>query len=174
MGRRADQAPSAVSGVTAAATDDQRVRRVLLATDFAPVSNAATDEAIEAAARLGAALLVLSVVDPGALRLPGGSYGSRVDQVRARLEASAQAIVERARDRGIAANFLIWEGEPAEAILEAAQAESADLIVLGSHGRGPLGRLLFGSVSERVGREARCPVVVVPNRAADGPVQASS
>jgi nucleotide-binding universal stress UspA family protein len=57
---------------------------------------------------------------------------------------------------------LVWEGDPAESILEAAAAEGAEVIVLGSHARGRIGRLLRGSVSHRVVRDAHVPVVVVP------------
>ena len=135
------------------------VRIVLLATDLGPASRAATDEAIALAAQLGARLLVTSVVDTG----EGGGDGSgrRVDQLRAGREAGAQEVVHEARARGIEAAFLVWEGDPGEAILNAAAAEGADLIVVGSRGRGPVGRLLLGSVSDHIVRHADCPVLVV-------------
>jgi nucleotide-binding universal stress UspA family protein len=67
----------------------------------------------------------------------------------------------RGRQAGIAINFLIWEGEPGPAIVEAAASESADLIVVGSHGRGRVGRFMLGSVSDHVIRNAAAPVLVV-------------
>ena len=73
----------------------------------------------------------------------------------------AQALVARGRSAGVAVDFLVWEGDPGEAIIEAATAESADLIVVGSHGRGTVGRFLIGSVSDHVVRNAQCPVLVV-------------
>jgi nucleotide-binding universal stress UspA family protein len=142
------------------------IRKILLASDLSPVSEAATDEAFAVASRVGAALLIVSVIDPRGLRLPGGGYFTRVDQLRARREAAAQALVRRGRDSRVRVTFLIWEGEPGEAILEAAAAEEADMIILGTHGRGPLGRLILGSVSRRVQRDARVPVVIVAPRAA--------
>src|SRR2546422_1030776 len=93
---------------------------------------------------------------------PGGRFNVRVDQVRARRELAAQELVLRGRREGVRVTFLVWEGDPGDAILEAARAESADMIVLGSHGRGPIGRLLLGSVSQHVVRHATVPVVVVP------------
>jgi nucleotide-binding universal stress UspA family protein len=145
----------------------QRVgmRKILLASDLSPVSTAATDEAFAVAGRLGAELLVVSVIDPRRLRLPGGGYFTRVDQLRARREAAAQALVRRGRDCRVRVTFLVWEGDPGEAILEAAAAEEADMIILGTHGRGPLGRLILGSVSRRVQRDARVPVVIVAPKA---------
>lgn len=129
----------------------------MLATEFGPASRAATDEAIALAAQLGARLLVTSVVDPGA----ADGDGRRVDQVRAGREAGAQEIVREARARGTEATFLVWEGDPGEVILNAAAAEDVDLIVVGSRGRGPVGRLLLGSVSDHIVRHADRPVVVV-------------
>jgi nucleotide-binding universal stress UspA family protein len=137
------------------------VRRLLLATDLSSSSERAADEAIRLAVETGAQLLVLSVVDPGRLRLPEGLFLRRVDQERAQIEAKVQHLVHRARAAGALATFLVWEGDPAESILAASESENADVIVLGSHGRGRLGRLVLGSVSARISEEARCRVLVV-------------
>jgi nucleotide-binding universal stress UspA family protein len=142
------------------------VRRVLLATDLSSVSEPATNRAIEMAATHDADLIVLSVVDPGRLRLPGGRFLRRIDQERSRVESDAQRLVARARAVGARATFLVWEGDPAEAIIEASEAEGADLIVLGSHGRGVIGRLVLGSISARVADGARCRVLIVGTRTA--------
>jgi nucleotide-binding universal stress UspA family protein len=142
-----------------------RPPRLLLATDLSPTSGPATDEAFATARRLGAQLLVVSVIDPSALRLPGGRFQARVDQVRERRQSAAQELVQRGRREGVRVTFLVWEGDPGDSILEAALAEDADMVILGSHGRGPIGRLLLGSVSQHVVRHARVPVVVVPRDA---------
>ena len=137
------------------------LRRLLLATDLSPASERAADEAIRLAIESSAELVVLSVIDPGRLRLPGGVFLRRIDQERMRVETQVQDLVNRARKAGVRATFLVWEGEPAEAIVAASEAELADAIVLGSHGRGLLGRLVLGSVSARVAEHAPCRVVVV-------------
>ncbi len=108
-----------------------------------------------------AELLVFSVVEQSNLHLPGGR-SRRVDQERDRLEVGVRDIVGRARASGVAATYLIWEGDPAESILEASASESADVIVLGSRRRTDLRRLLLGSVSSEVARRAPCEVIVVP------------
>ena len=136
--------------------------RILLAVDLTPASRDATDEAIKRARDDGADLVVLSVVESHNLHLPGGG-ARRVDQERDRLTAGAQAIVQQARDSGIHATFLIWEGDPAEAILEASKAEDVDVIVLGSRPRTNLRRMILGSVSSEVARRATCGVIVVPS-----------
>jgi nucleotide-binding universal stress UspA family protein len=84
-----------------------------------------------------------------------------MDQRRAARELAAQAVVVRGRQAGIAVSFLIWEGDPGPAIVEAAAAEEADIVVVGSHGRGRVGRFVLGSVSDHVVRNATAPVLVV-------------
>jgi nucleotide-binding universal stress UspA family protein len=138
-----------------------RTRRLMLATDLGEASASATEHAFELARSLGASLVVVSVIDPGSLLLPGGRFRARVDQVRERLEADAQVLVARGRREGIDVSFLVWTGDPGDQIVEAAEAEGAEMLIVGSHGRGTMGRLLLGSVSEHVVRNARCPVLVV-------------
>lgn len=138
-----------------------RFRTVVLATDLSPTSEAATTAALDLAGTLGARLLAVSVIDPGSLRLPGGRFRQRVDQVRSERELIAQSLVARGRSIGVTVDFLVWEGDPGESIIEAARAEGADMIVVGSHGRGTVGRFLIGSVSDHVVRNAQCPVLVV-------------
>jgi len=163
-------APPRPEGDTRTNPDAARVaasgdsRKLLLATDLSEASSSATDEAFELASRLGAALLVVSVIDPGSLLLPGGRFRARVDQVRERREQQAQALVERGREMGLEVSFLIWSGDPGDMIVEAAEAEHVDMVLVGSHGRGAVGRFFIGSVSEHVVRHAPCPVLVVRPR----------
>jgi nucleotide-binding universal stress UspA family protein len=137
------------------------IRQIVLATDLGTASAAATDEAFRLAGALQARLLAVTVIDLRTLQLPGGRYRSRIDQERARLETAASELVLRGRRDRIPTSFLIWEGDPAESIVDAARSEGADVIVVGSHGRGALGRALIGSVSDQVVRHAPCPVLVV-------------
>lgn len=131
-----------------------RIESILLATDASPASQAAEGQAIELAARLGARLLVLSVV-------------AASPSARETRQLAVEAIVQRARADGAEARGMTWNGEAGEAIVEVAEAESADLIVVGTHERGAVGRLFLGSVSDHVVRHARCPVMVVrPTRVA--------
>ena len=139
----------------------KQATRILLAVDQAGSSAAASVEAIRRAKADGAELVVLSVVEPRNLHLPGGRT-RRIDQERDRLTSGAQAIVQRARESGVHATWLVWEGDPAESILEASRAESADVIVLGSRPRTNLRKLILGSVSSEVARQATCDVVVIP------------
>ena len=115
--------------------------------------------------------MVVSVIDPVIVGHDGDGArlrpGVRWDEIRDDRQAAAQRLVTRGREAGIASAFLVWTGDPGESIVAAAEAESADLVIVGSHGRGRLGRLLLGSVSDYVARHAPCPVLVV--RARSGP-----
>jgi nucleotide-binding universal stress UspA family protein len=142
--------------------------RVLVATDASPASAGAEAAGIELAARTAASLIVVSVIDPSRLRLASGLFHTRVDQVRAEREAALSLVVNDARLRGVPAHYLIWEGEPGPSVIEAAQAEEVDVVVVGSHGRGPIGRLLLGSVSSHVvAHEQRRVIVIGPGQGLD-------
>jgi nucleotide-binding universal stress UspA family protein len=160
-----------MSALAAMVEPSRAIRSVLLATDLGPASADAADRAIDLAARLQAELLIVSVIDARQLRLPGGSFGARIDQVRRDRELAAAGIVTRGRAAGVPVRFLVWEGEPGESIVEAAEAESADMIVVGSHGRKGIGRFLLGSVSEHVVRHAQVPVLVVRPTEPGSPIQ---
>jgi universal stress protein A len=138
------------------------IRRILLATDLGEASEGATAQALDLARDLGADLLVVSVIDPSA-PTPGRSL-ERIDQLRSGRELAAQDLVARGRAIGVRVGFLIWTGSPGEAIVDVATSEDVDLVVVGSHGRGSVGRILIGSVSEYVVRRAPCPVLVVRAR----------
>ena len=136
------------------------IRTILLATDLSSASANAEELAFELATRLHGALLLVSVIDPRGLWMPTGGYRQRMDQARDARQIAAQGIVNRARREGVPVRTLIWEGDPGEAIVEAAIAEGVDLIVVGSHQRRGVDRLVMGSVSEQVVRTSPVPVVV--------------
>jgi nucleotide-binding universal stress UspA family protein len=135
------------------------IRTILLATDLSVASAEATDRAIDLAARLGSRLLIINVLEKRRLTGPGAH--ERVDQARIEREALLVQAVRRARDLGVTAEFLVWEGEAGDSIASAAEAEQADLVVVGTRGRSGAGRMLLGSVSDHVVRNAACPVLVV-------------
>jgi nucleotide-binding universal stress UspA family protein len=135
------------------------IRTVLLATDLTPASDEATRQAINMAASLRARLLVVNVIDAGGPVSPLHST-VRVDQQRAVREGPLLAIIDRARARGVDAAFLLWTGEPGQGIVAAAEAEGADMVIVGTRGMDRAGRFLLGSVSDYVVYHSACPVMV--------------
>jgi len=125
-------------------------RRVLLATDGSPHSEAAAGTAGHLAKQAGLPVTVVSVVT-----------GSHSAARRQEAEQAVASKVERLKGMGVAAEGKIVEGRPDEAIVKAAEDVGADLIVMGSHGRTGLAKVLLGSVAERVIGQAICPVLIV-------------
>ena len=154
-----------------------RFERVLVAADGSPSCLAAAEVAIELADALGAELVALSVAhDPDAADVdltssadPIGAAEAatmvfaRDDEVAEEATAAgrARAVAKLATSRGVTARAITWEGQAGEAIVAAAIAEHADLVVVGTHCRGRLGRLVSGSVSDHVVHHAPVPVLVV-------------
>jgi nucleotide-binding universal stress UspA family protein len=134
---------------------------IVVGTDFGPASAAAERAAIGIAARCGRDLVVVHAIDPGRLRLPGGLWRERLDQARAARQRDAASLVARARLSGVSARVLIWTGDPATCVVDAARAEGADRIVVGTHGRGRIARAIVGSVSGDVLGLANCQVDVI-------------
>lgn len=86
-----------------------------------------------------------------------GEMEAQVETAKAYLSATSE---QAARD-GVRADYEVRDGDAASGIIAAAEAASADLIVICSHGRGGLGRLVFGSVTDHVVQHATTPVLVV-------------
>ncbi|MFO0934085.1 MAG: universal stress protein [Planctomycetota bacterium] len=138
-------------------------RRVLVALDFAPSSSRVVEVARELLAP-GGALRLLHVVEwvPSVVEGSVAGYGSPRD-LRVVHAASLRRLESTAR--GLDASGVdveVVEGQPAGAILDAADEWGADLIVVGGRRRGRFTGLRVGGVVERLLRRARCPVIVVP------------
>jgi len=116
------------------------IETVLLATDGSEGSERAGDHAIAVAAATGAHLHALTVGDDG---------------------GPAERAAARAREAGVDATAAVRSGRPHEAIRGYAGDHGADLVVVGTHGRSGVERVLLGSVAERVLRTATRPVLVV-------------
>lgn len=125
-------------------------KHILLATDGSSHSEAAADAAGGLAKRSGLPVTVVSVVT-----------SSHSDARRREAEQAVSAKVDHLKAMGVVASGKVVEGRPDEAIVKAAEDVDADLIVMGSHGRTGLAKVLLGSVAERVIGQAGCPVLVV-------------
>jgi len=149
------------------------IRRILCATDLSAASEPAWEEAERLAALLKAELRLLHVVPVVPVPLEGYFPPDLYQEVMEGGEREARERLERLLgdrgDRSLAVTPRIERGAPAARILAVAAEESADLLVLGTHGRTGLDRLVLGSVVDRVTRTAPCPVVTVRvGRAAPG------
>lgn len=133
-----------------------RVQKVLYATDFSSYSNQAYFHAIALAESHGASLAIVYVYTPG-----GGKPQTSGDAAAERRYWQDQLQQIRPVNPRIPVSHVFLEGDPATEIVKYARDQGADLIVMGTHGRTGVERLLMGSVAEKVMRDAACSVLVV-------------
>ena len=136
-----------------------RWNRILLCTDGSSYSQAAVDNAISYAAHYKKAINALSVIE-------------RTDEFYAVAPERANGMVEKAdrelneiilkaQESGVAVTPFLREGEVGKTIVEVAEATRADMIIMGSHERVGVSRLLMGSVAKHVAMSTDCPVFII-------------
>jgi nucleotide-binding universal stress UspA family protein len=130
--------------------------KILLAYDGFEHSRHALEETAKLLADGHGQVAILSVVPPDAR---GSKAGGHVG-LRPHAHEDVARAHEYLRDRGIESEMKMDHGDPAEQILAEAKAGEYDLVVVGSRGLGPVGRLVLGSVSTAVVENAPCPVLV--------------
>ena len=148
------------------------VKRILCPVDFSEFSRHALDYAVVLAGWYESEITVLHAFSMP-IGLPVVPYGGPVlveppvatPAHRAELRKSLEEFVKPLAVSGLRMSLQVGEGPAVGQILSQAAAMSADLIVLGTHGRSGFERLLLGSVTEKVLRKASCPVLTVPPRA---------
>jgi nucleotide-binding universal stress UspA family protein len=125
-----------------------RIRRILYPTDFSSYSNQAYFHAVALAENHGAQLTILYVYQDSGGESDRAYWQEQLEQIRP-------------LDPGILVRHVFLQGDPAVEIVRYARDSASDLIVMGTHGRTGLERLLMGSVAEKVMRDAPCSVLVV-------------
>lgn len=143
------------------------IRSILLPTDFSECAVHALPAAASLARLHGARIICLHVIEPMvptvgwtpvAEPLPVADLSERLEQTAA---SELPKVARREECAGVDVEDVIAHGEAASEIVRVAKERGADLIVISSHGRTGLGRILFGSTAEAVVRHASCPVLVV-------------
>ncbi len=136
------------------------IKTILHPTDFSEGSDIAFRLACSLARDYGARLIVLHVAAPP----EGFFYGEGIIPLppkNHREPLHEKLLLVQPRHNGITVEHRLAEGDAVAEILQEAEAEKADVIVMGTHGRTGVGRLVMGSVAEQVVRRAACPVVTV-------------
>jgi nucleotide-binding universal stress UspA family protein len=142
-----------------------RIMKILHPTDFSECAAEAQAVAVDLARKLAAELVLVQVLVEAPLYSEGFISRRQVQTVydaqRKWSEETLEARAEQLRQSGIKTGWRVQAGAPHEEIVRTAEEEHADMIVMGTHGRGGLNRMILGSVAERVIRLARCPVLTV-------------
>lgn len=142
-----------------------RFQRILIAIDDSLQAESALDVGVALARDLHAQVLLVHVVNPAVAYAGAGEL--LATDVLTDLRQQGQDLLLRTRMRageGVAKDCALLEGPAAREIVEAAAEWDADLIVMGTHGRGRVASFLMGSTAQEVIRDARCPVLAVPDR----------
>jgi nucleotide-binding universal stress UspA family protein len=144
-----------------------QIRSILLPTDFSDCGNYALSYAASLARTFGASIICVHVIEP---MVPTVGYSGMTeplpiaditDQLEYSAERELPKLAQREECAGLEVEEMIVHGEAASEIVRVAKERNVDLIVVSSHGRTGLGRILFGSTAEAVVRHASCPVLVV-------------
>src|SRR5262245_44784958 len=135
------------------------IHTILHPTDFSKQSAFAFQLACSLARDYGTDLHVLHVASPPITPYAGGVLPVAPEDLEQELRQKLHGL--RAPDAKVHVQHHLWEGQPVEQILHLAEEIRCDLIVMGTHGRKGVGRVLLGSVAEKVVRRAPCPVVTV-------------
>jgi nucleotide-binding universal stress UspA family protein len=155
------------------------IRRILCPVDFSDHSRSALDQAIAIARWYDSTVTVVHVFSPPVIAaygpLPVAFEPVLLTPVEcSQLLASCKRFIAAEAAPGVPVDAVIRQGNVAAEILDHATKMDADLLVIGTHGRSGFERLILGSVTEKVLRKARCPVLTVPRRVPDavpaGPV----
>ncbi len=139
-------------------------KRILIATDGSEYTKKAIDYGIELAINTGAKLHAIYVIDTRA-------YGSiplsapeeyAYSLLRQEGDMAIKYVADTAEAAGLEVEGIITEGHPVDEIINYAEQNSIDLIVMGTLGKSGLDRFLLGSVADKVIRNSKIPVIVVP------------
>ena len=143
-----------------------RIRLIIHASDFSKASRRAFAQSIGLAKSHRAELLILHVLS---IVPPFGGEGYIAPGVWEQMEEAALGVarreldklVQKSRRAGVKAKKLLVLGSPYEEIARVCRRQRADLVVMGTHGRGGIRKFVLGSVADRVVRTSTCPVMTV-------------
>lgn len=137
-------------------------KKIMVATDGSEPSKKAVETGIEIARISGAELYAVYVIIPAAHSLRDfGWERAAMEHFRAEGERATAFVEEAAKTANVKVESVLLEGNPAEKIIEFAEQNSVDIIVMGTLGKTGLDRFLLGSVAENVIRHSKTPVLVV-------------
>jgi nucleotide-binding universal stress UspA family protein len=153
-----------------------QIERILCPTDYSPFSTRALERAVRLADWFDARVTALHVIPYLVPAGPGLPYFPLPLEATPQSGEAARALdrfVEPFRGERVAIETTVRQGDPAQETLAAGEALGADLVVMGTHGRSGFAHLLLGSVTEKVLRHVRCPLLTVrstPTPPAAGPL----
>ena len=139
-----------------------KIRTILCPVDFSDASRKAVRYAHEFAVSMGAAMFLLNVVEPRPMAVDLSlNYIPLEEDLEKAAETDLDALKNELLGEGLKVESSVEIGNPSDVILEKAAELDVNLVIMGSHGKKGLSRLIMGSVAETVVRKADCPVLIV-------------
>jgi nucleotide-binding universal stress UspA family protein len=149
--------------------------KILVPLDGSELAEEVLHRVVELAKKLGSTVILVQAIDSLSERLvalngiePAGAVAANVEAVEQAIDAekdSAESYLARMKahftSEGLSVETFLGEGQPSDVILDLAKKEDVGLIAMTTHGRGGLGRLVFGSVSDAVLRHSTVPVLLL-------------
>jgi nucleotide-binding universal stress UspA family protein len=140
------------------------IRNILLATDFDPITESALHYSLAIARRYGAKIFLVHVVRPDVFQFGGTDNRSALDDAWRDAQRHMTDLLIGGHLHGVAHQVMVEQGEVWPVLSRKIAELKIDLLVVGTHGRSRIGKLLLGSVAEEIFRQATCPVMMVgPN-----------
>jgi nucleotide-binding universal stress UspA family protein len=141
------------------------LKRILVPTDFSESARHALLYGTSFAREYEGELILLHVVENLTVGYASDLFpvpmAEVFDEISGYAKAELGKLGAEVREKGIRVREMVVQGKPSAEIVRVAREETADMIVLGTHGKGMLDKALFGSTAERVIRRAPCPVLTV-------------
>jgi nucleotide-binding universal stress UspA family protein len=144
-----------------------KLSRIVCPTDFSPTSSQAVDYAGTLASSFGAELILMHAIPNMDYPLRSFGMSSSIDHIQDELQTRAMESLEARSEKlkegtpNVSVRLLVRNGEAHDATLACAEEESAEMIVMGTHGHTGITHALLGSSAEKVVRLASCPVLTV-------------
>jgi universal stress protein A len=144
------------------------MKKIVVPVDFSEYSKKSLRYAVEFATNFSSEILLVYVIEPvaypadfsfGQIALPASET-----ELRQRAEMQLEKLIETEIQSRVVARSFLRTGKPSSEILQLARDESADLIIIATHGHTGVEHVLFGSTAERVIRKAPCPVLSIRDK----------
>jgi nucleotide-binding universal stress UspA family protein len=141
------------------------IRNILLATDFDSITESALHYSLAIARRYGAKIYLVHVVRPDLIQFGGTDKSSALDDAWRDAQHHMTDLLIAGHLQGVEHQVIVEQGEVWPVLSRKMGELSIDLLVIGTHGRGRIGKLLLGSVAEEIFRQSTCPVLMVGPKA---------
>ncbi|MHC1567792.1 MAG: universal stress protein [Candidatus Syntropharchaeia archaeon] len=136
-------------------------RKILVPHDGSIISGKAVKHAASLAKVVGSKITLINVIDIPYISQLSEGFSINIEELERESRSILKSAENAVKDEGVSVSTISVKGRPWEEIVKEAEKGGYDLIIMGSHGKGVIDRMLMGSTAEKVSRHAPCPVTIV-------------